>query len=649
MTAAKALCTVCATVALLAGAAFAANANSPGPGQIVVRVNQIGYDVAGGKVAFAMTQRPTRRLRFVVLRLGGGAALRSNSTRSCGRWNRRWRGCQVIDFSALRNPGTYVIRVGSSTSPPFRIGPGAKLYGRLTTRAVQFLQAQRDGSDVIAGPLHRRPAHLSDASALVYTAPPYRGGQLAGPLRDTGATVDLAGGWFDAGDYLKFTGTASFTDILLLFTLREYGARLPAAGALAREARFGTDWLLRTWDEQRRVLYEQVGIGAGRGDAVLGDHDVWRLPQADDRYRARSLRFVARRPVFAANSPGAAISPNLAGREAAAFGLCAQVFRATDPAFAHRCLVAGQTLYDAAATSWSGRLAGSVPGEYYADPESVWQDDMELAGTELYLATLGIHTPDLPHNTPADYLQPASFWADQYASSPRADQDSLNLYDVSSLADYDLYRAMVASGNTTDLYTNASDVLGDLRDQLRLAAQLARRGPLGLADPATPEDTVVHALGYAAAARLYTAIVGRAGGEYQRLAEHQLNWVLGANPWGTSFVVGAGSRFPQCLSHQVANLSGSLTGSPPILAGAVVAGPAGASDIGSLGAPDGYRRCSAHAAEFGLFNGRGFRYLDDVRSFSTSEPSDDITALSLLAFAQETAGLRRVAPLAIPH
>ncbi len=44
----------------------------------------------------------------------------------------------------------------------------------------------------------------------------------------------------------KFSGTASFTDVMLLFTLREYGARLSGAGALASEARFGTDWLLRT-------------------------------------------------------------------------------------------------------------------------------------------------------------------------------------------------------------------------------------------------------------------------------------------------------------------------------------------------------------------------------------------------------------------
>jgi endoglucanase len=269
---------------------------------------------------------------------------------------------------------------------------------------------------------------------------------------------------------------------------------------------------------------------------------------------------------------------------------------------------------------------------------------MELGGTELYLATSNISAQGLPHPDPAYYLQAASWWADQYMSGRTAGQDSLNLYDVSALADYDLYRVMVATGHTTDLYTNASNVLGDLRDQLKLGAQLARTGPLGLADPATPDDTVAHALGYVAEASMYAAVGGHG---YERFAEQQLNWVLGANPWGTSFVVGAGSRFPRCLADQVANLSGSLTGTSPILSGAVVDGPTGTSDVGSLGAPDGYRRCSADAAALRSFDGHGFRYLDDVRSPATSEPSDDIAALSVLVLAQESAGPSRSAALAI--
>ena len=636
---------LCAAPVLLAAAALCAAAQAHPPGAIVVRVNQVGYAVAGGKVAYVMTARPAGRVRFQVTRRNGSVALAGRSARSCASWTQRWRGCQVVDFSRLRAAGVYRIRVGRSMSPRFSLASGAAVYGPLSTRAVQFLQAQRDGPQVIPGALKRRAAHLNDASARAYAPPVYRRGQLTGSLQAAGGTVDVAGGWFDAGDYLKFSGTASFTDLILLFTLREYGAKLPAPLALLSEARFGTDWLLKTWDQPRKVLYEQVGLGDGNGGSVLGDHDIWRLPQHDDRYRDPALRFIAHRPVFAANRPGAPISPNLAGREAAAFALCAQIFRVSDQAYARRCLVAGQTLYIAAAKSWSGRLAGSVPASYYSEAE--WRDDMELAAIELYLATVKMITPDLPNRDAYSYLDRASYWADQYMGQPRGGGDALNLYDVEPLAQYDLYRTMLATGHRTDLYVNASDVLGDLHDQLSLASRLARTGPLGLADPATPEDTVAHALGYAAEARLYAAIGG--GQAFASLARGQLDWVLGANPWGASFVVGAGSTFPHCPSHQVANLSGSRNGQAPILAGAAVEGPTGASSIGTLGAPDGYRRCSAAAGSYASFDGRGFRYLDDVRSSSTSEPADDITSLSLLAFAQEAAGLPHAARLTIPR
>lgn len=640
----------CGTAALLAGAAVLTGARSPdpprayaaaSPGRAAIRLNQVGYDPADAKRAYVLTQRQPGSLRFEVVRPGGAVALRSRSRTACGRWNARWLACRIIDLSGLRTPGTYRVRVGATLSPPFRVRSRTSLYAPLADGAVEFLEAQRDGPQVIADALQRRPAHAADANARVYAIPRYRDDQLAGPLRAGTTTVDLSGGWFDAGDYLKFSGTASFTDVMLLFTLREYGARLSGAGALASEARFGTDWLLRTWDARRKVLYEQVGLGDGNGDTVLGDHDVWRLPQADAGYRDPSLRYLVHRPVFAANRAGAPVSPNLAGREAAAFALCAQVFGASDPAYAHRCLLAGQTLYAAAATSWRGPLAGSVPASYYAEPE--WRDDMELAAIELYLATLHYGTSDLPQTNPYRYFLAASLWADRYMSSSQAGEDALNLYDVAALAHFDLYRAMVATHHTTDLWTNASDVRGDMHDQLGLAAQLARTGPFGLADPAIPTDTVSHALGYASEARLYAAMTGDRS--FERFAEQQLSWVLGANPWGTTFVVSAGSLFPHCLSHQVANLAGSLNGTPPVLTGAVVDGPTGAGDVDPLGAPDGYRNCTALRSFYRSFDGRGFRYLDSVLSSSTSEPSDDIVALSLLAFAQESAGLPRAGAL----
>jgi hypothetical protein len=136
---------------------------------------------------------------------------------------------------------------------------------------------------VIPGALHRVPSHLRDRHAKVYAAPDYRGTTLQRPLRATHTTIDASGGWFDAGDYVKFVETASFVDVLQLVALRDDTDQ----PALRAEAGFGLDWLTKMWDPGRRALYYQVGIGDGNGHSILGDHDLWRLPQADDRSRAK--------------------------------------------------------------------------------------------------------------------------------------------------------------------------------------------------------------------------------------------------------------------------------------------------------------------------------------------------------------------------
>ena len=51
-------------------------------------------------------------------------------------------------------------------------------------------------------------------------------------------------------------------------------------------------------------LYAQVGIGTGSEEfGFVGDHDVWRLPEADDRLNVRpgdSEYYIKYRPVFRA-------------------------------------------------------------------------------------------------------------------------------------------------------------------------------------------------------------------------------------------------------------------------------------------------------------------------------------------------------------
>ena len=116
----------------------------------------------------------------------------------------------------------------------------------------------------------------------------------------------------------------------------------------------------------------------------------------------------------------------------------------------------------------------------------------------------------------------------------------------------------------------------------------------------------------------------------------QRNWVLGDNAWGSSFIAGAGSTFPYCMQHQVANLAGSLDGTPPIVLGATVDGPNATASFQGLGLQSGMRKCPPAGGDpFSPFSSKGSRYVDNVADWPSVEPADDYTALGILVFAQQ--------------
>ena len=102
-------------------------------------------------------------------------------------------------------------------------------------------------------------------------------------------------------------------------------------------------------------------------------------------------------------------------------------------------------------------------------------------------------------------------------------------------------------------------------------------------------------------------------------------------------MVGIGHRFPLCMQHQVANLSGSLDGTAPVDLGAVVNGPNGQDNFeGGLGGfQDGMRHCTAASRRLDRFDGHDSRYVDDVRSWQTDEPALDMTGAAIIAAAAQ--------------
>ena len=124
-------------------------------------------------------------------------------------------------------------------------------------------------------------------------------------------------------------------------------------------------------------------------------------------------------------------------------------------------------------------------------------------------------------------------------------------------------------------------LLADMAAQLRVGEDWAKGDPFSLGTGLGPADASPHAFGLAVTNMLYRHYGGSA--TYQAFAQQQLNFALGANGWGSSFVVGAGDTFPHCMQSEIANLAARSPGGatsrwvpPPTARAASATSPASA-------------------------------------------------------------------------
>jgi endoglucanase len=568
-----AVVTVGVLTAALVSPAAASAAKLP-PAQ--VRVNQVGYATSAPKVAYAMLPRKVARVRFEVV-TPWGVAYRGVSADDAGSWNANYQAVYRLSFSGLNLPGQYQVKLlspATATSPGFLIGDSPELYRELVDNSVRYFTSERDGPDVVSSVLSRQPANLTDAKAYVYADPRYDSNDnLLGSFRRIGGPVDVSGGWFDAGGgYEKFGYTASYADALMEVAARAMSNKQgpKSYDMLGQEAAFGLDWITKLWDPARKVLYAQVGIGAGNAsNTIQGDYNFWFLPQQEDRLNVSpggnpgpSAYYIKYRPVFPAAPAGQKVSPNLAGRFAADFALGAQL--AGNPAQAAHLLSLARSVYAMAKTTQVGQLVTAFPHDFY--PATQWKSDMLWGAAEIALA---------------------------------------------------------------------DEAAGDLAAQLRAGQAHAKGDPFALGGQLGATDASPHAFGLFITDALYRKYGG--SGQFGSFAQQQLNFALGANGWGTSFVVGAGTVFPHCMQSEIANLSGSLTGHGNIQLGATTDGPSDPANFVGLGTVDGMRACSA--GHFAPYNTKTAAYEDNVVAWPSVEPASDYTANSLLAFVLGAAGL----------
>src|SRR5580658_694446 len=693
-----------------------------------VRVSQVGYEAGETPFrAYLMSTAMGSGASFAVVDSKGASAYSGHVGALLGTWSHNKTvtyGVYAVDF-AVPGGDVYTISVSApvaAVSPRFAVDDRGALYSGLLLNTLFFYETERDGANFISNALRTAPGHLNDKSAQVYQTPPLDSNDFidntppAPPLVSANLPkIDAAGGWWDAGDYMKYVETVSYTAALMQIGIRDFphhmgelarlnppappgsvsyagnsGPGAPASSDFTDEARFGVNWLMKMWDDKTQTLYYQVDNSQdwdyyGEGDptsatgncggtyatpyCLITEYDIWTLPQAADNFEQGgdprpcdpyTTFYICYRAVFPAGPAGSRISPNLAGRLAADFALCYQLNRASDPSRANQCLQNAEDIFaladisypDPAPTGGSGTcdncLVTIAPFDGY--PENVWDDDMELGATELYFALrsatqsgAGTNLPaGLRHTNPMDYLQQAAQFARNYIKNvyDAGDTDTLNLYDVSGLAHFELYRALKLAGNPRGLAVSSRSIRQQFLRQVDDAIEQAGTDPWGFGYVWSYGDTTSHGAGLSVmASEAYYLTQSK---KYDIYSQRWLANILGANVWGSSFIVGDGSTFPNCIQHQVANLVGALDGSSggtPVLWGAAVEGPDSYATSGLLG---GMNLCPANGVDtFRKFNGNAGAfnpsqvavYQDNMQSYSTTEPAIDLTSTSFLMWS----------------
>lgn len=713
---------------IFAALVFAAMPGSPVSAQTqsaYVRVNQIGYEAGNAPFrAYLMSTAPETGAKFSVIDSKGRVAYSHSVAALLGVWSHSAKiSYQVyaLDFTV---PGhdLYTISVSGpvpSVSPSFAVDEPDVLYPGLLLNTLFFYQTERDGANYVPNALRHAPGHLKDENARIYKTPPLDSSDFidnvppAQPLVPANLpNINAGGGWWDAGDYIKYVETVSYTVALMEIGIRDFpnqmarnapvnprvppgsisyagnsGAGAPASSDFTDEARFGLAWLTNMWDSKNRKLYYQIdnsqefdyyGYGVPTSAmsncggtfstpyCLISEYDIWTLPQAADSFEEPgdpkpcdlyTTHFICDRPVFLAAPAGSPISPNLAGRLAADFALCYQLNRATDAALANQCLQNAEDIFALADTSYpdpaptvnsgscSNCLLTAIPFDGY--PEDVWDDDMELGATELYFALKSAGgaahlPPGLSRTDPNKYLKQATQFAKNYITEvyDAGFTDTLNLYDVSGLAHFELYRALEVADDPPDLAVSKSSIRAQLLKQVGDAISQAHTDAWGYGNQWNSGDTTSHGAGLSVMASEAYYITQSSA--YDTFSQRWLANILGANAWGSSFIVGDGSTFPNCIQHQAANLAGALdgtSGGTPILWGAASEGPA---NYPTSGLVPGMIKCPANGVDtFKLFNGNDGKYdasqlaiyKDNVQSYSTTEPAIDLTSTSFLMWS----------------
>jgi hypothetical protein len=158
---------------------------------------------------------------------------------------------QLLDFSEIQQSGSYFIEAGKTVTQPFRIDPN--IWEQTIWKALNFFYVERCGTLIpgVHGTCHRDWTCVHGEKSLV-----------------------INGGWHDAGDFtqgLRNTGEAVYAMFSLAEQMYKRGDDSRLFERLLEEAQWGLDWILKT--SFGDGFRNEGSVNSRRTNGIIGDFD----------------------------------------------------------------------------------------------------------------------------------------------------------------------------------------------------------------------------------------------------------------------------------------------------------------------------------------------------------------------------------------
>ncbi len=552
-------------------------------GEQNIRINQEGFYPSAPKIAIVLTGSDST----FYLQTTAKKTVFTGTLKKSVKPDFAGNTTKIADLSAFHKPGKYLLYVpGIGYSWPFEIKKSVnKEAANASIKAYYFMRVSIPLSEKYAGKWARAEGH-PDTSVLIHPS-------AATDQRPTGTIISSPRGWYDAGDYNKYIVNSGITTSTLLSLYEDFPAymktvklNIPESGNhipdVLNEVLWNLRWMLTMQDPNDGGVYHKLT------NAVF---DKMVMPD-----KATTPRYVVQKGTAATLDFAAVMAQG--GR---IFGK----FPKELPGLADSCLKAADKAWDWAVknpnvmynqTAMNKKFSPAVTTGAYGDFN--FSDEFIWAACELYAST-----------TNAKYLANINLLPDDKMPLPAWNQ-------VRLLGYYTLVKNGDAMGDKSpkELPEIKKRLLSFADELINGAGETAYETVMDK----SPRNFIWGSSSVAANQGIALIQAYKLSGDpkYLRYALDNLDYLLGRNGTGYSYLTGYGSKTPMHPHHRPSVADGIEDPVPGLLVG----GP-------NPGMQDGIKTASKMPDE---------AYIDDDRAYSVNEIAINWNApMAYLANAME--------------